>query len=313
VTDISHENADVELAAVALGSASPAISKAVRGHAAACPECGPELAAMEETVAILGYLVPREEVRPGRSAGIRSRLIARALAEGELMAPPVTGRPDLARGVASLTGLGHKATPVSQRGITGETRRVNTEGLAAPTRGAPSMPAAVLTWYAAAATAALVVTGVQLVRVSSEQRTVRNQLAAVDTLAPLADSLQLIVRQRESMIAAMTGEDVTAIPLSSRTDQQAGGRMLWNPVSNDWVLVAYGLRPPRAGRTYQAWLVTDQGWLSAGTFQPDEAGRAMMHTKQVIERGVLRSVTVTEEPAGGAASPTGSMVVTGSA
>jgi hypothetical protein len=38
----------------------------------------------------------------------------------------------------------------------------------------------------------------------------------------------------------------------------------------------------------------------------------MMHTKQALDRGVLRSVTVTEEPEGGAASPTGSMVVTGS-
>ncbi|MGK2963197.1 MAG: anti-sigma factor [Gemmatimonadaceae bacterium] len=312
MTDISHESADRELAAVALGSASFGVGEAVRSHAAACPECGPELAAMEETIAILGYLVPREEMNRGRSAGIRSRLIARARAERESKAPPVTGRPDIARGVASLTGLGHKATPASQRAITGETRRVTPGQQTSVPPAAPAMPPVAITWYAAIATVALVATGVQLLRVSSESRTVRNQLAAVDTLAPLADSLQSIVRQRESMIAAMTGEDVTAIPLSSRTDRQAGGRMLWNPVSNDWVLITHGLRPPRDGRTYQVWIVTDQGWVSAGTFQPDESGSAMMHTKQAIERGVLRSVTVTEEPEGGAASPTGSMVVSGS-
>ncbi len=312
MTDVSHESADFELAAVALGSAPAGIDEGVRAHATACPECGPELAAMEETVAILGYLVPREEMNRGRSAGIRSRLIVRARAERESKAPPVTGRPDISRGVASLTGLGYRATPVSQRAITGETRRVTPAQQTAPVPGAPGLPPVAITWYAVAATVALVATGAQLVRVSSEQRTVRNQLAAVDTLAPLADSLQSIVRQRESMITAMTGEGVRAIPLSSRTNRQAGGRMLWNPVSNDWVLITHGLRQPRDGRIYQVWIVTDQAWVSAGTFQPDEGGSAMMHSKQAIDRGVLRSVTVTEEPEGGAASPTGSMIVTGS-
>lgn len=312
MTDISHEDADFQLAAVALGSAPSSTGEAVRDHAAACPECGPELAAMEETVAILGYLVPREEMSRGRSAGIRSRLIMRARAEREAKAPPVAGRPDIARGVASLTGLGHKATPVSQRAITGETRRVTPVQQKALPPGATAVSPAAITWYAVVATIALVATGAQLLRVSSERRTVRNQLAAVDTLAPLADSLQSIVRQRESMIAAMTGEDVMAISLSSRTERRAGGRMLWNPVSNDWVLITHGLRQPRDGRTYQVWIVTDETWVSAGTFQPDERGSAMMHTKQAIDRDVLRSVTVTEEPEGGATSPTGPMVVSGS-
>lgn len=312
MTDISHESADFELAAVALGSAPAGVDEDVRAHAAACPDCGPELAAIEGTVAILGYLVPREEMSRGRSAGIRSRLMMRARAERESKSPPVAGRPDISRGVASLTGLGHRATPVSQRAITGETRRVTPAQQTVPVALVAGLSSPAITWYAAIATIALIATGVQLMRVSSEQRTVRNQLAAVDTLAPLADSLQSIVRQRESMIAAMTGEDVRAIALSSRTNRQAGGRMLWNPVSNDWVLITHGLRPPRDGRIYQAWIVTDQSWVSAGTFHPDEGGTAMMHTKREIDRGVLRSVTVTEEPEGGAASPTGSMVVTGS-
>ena len=312
MTDISHESADLELASVALGSAPREVDEAARAHAAACPECGPELAAMEETVAILGYLVSREEMSPGRSAGIRSRLIARARAERESKAPPVTGRPDITRGVASLTGLGHKATPASQRAVTGESRRVTPAQQTAPAPGAPSIPSAAIKWYAVATTVALAAVGMQLLRVSSEQRMTRNQIAAADTLAPLADSLQAIVRQRESMITAMTGHDVMAIPLSSRTERQAGGRMLWNPVSNDWVLVTHGLRQPREGRTYQVWIVTDQAWVPAGTFQPDETGSAMVHMKQLIDRGVLRSVTITEEPEGGAASPTGSMVVSGS-
>ena len=88
---VTHEEAVPELAAVALDAASPEIASAVRAHAAVCPECGPELAGMEETVALLGELVPSAQINRGRGAGIRSRLIMRGRAERELKSAPVPG------------------------------------------------------------------------------------------------------------------------------------------------------------------------------------------------------------------------------
>ncbi len=121
---MTHEEAAAELESVALDTASEDVVSAVRAHAAVCPECGPELAAMQRTVAILGSLVPEEQINRGRSAGIRSRLLMRARAERESKSAPVPGPPDITRGVASLTGQGHRLTPGATPRVTGETRKV---------------------------------------------------------------------------------------------------------------------------------------------------------------------------------------------
>src|SRR5678816_371567 len=111
VTRMTHEEAFSELSAVALDTAPADVANAVRAHAQACPECGPELAAMEQTIALVGQLVPSAQINRGRSAGIRSRLLMRARAERESRSAPIPGPPDIARGVASLTGQGQRITP----------------------------------------------------------------------------------------------------------------------------------------------------------------------------------------------------------
>ena len=311
---MTHEEAFPELAAVALDTASPEIASAVRRHAEACPECGPALAEMEETVATLSDLVPAAQINRGRSAGIRSRLVMRARAERELKSAPVPGPPDIARGVASLTGQGERMTPGAQRRVTGESKRVTPaqtprvyNDIGPLSRG--------LNWYAIAATIALVITGAQLFRVTSERNRMRAEVAAVDTVAPrpVNDSTPLLLAQRDSMIAAMTGPDVKVVALMNQSAQQPVGRMMWNRASNDWIMVTYNLRPPKAGMTYQVWLVTDSAKISAGTFKPDANGKTMMHARYTLDRNALRAVAVTEEPEGGMPAPTGTMVIAGAA
>jgi hypothetical protein len=309
---MTHEEAFSELAAVALDTASPEIASAVRTHAEACPECGPALATMEETVATLGELVPSAQINRGRAAGIRSRLVMRARTERELRSAPLPGPPDIARGVASLTGQGQKLTPGAQRRVTGETRKA-----------VPGQPYArtdlpmgrAMSWYAIAATVALVITGVQLARVTTDRNRMVSQAATVDTMArrPVSDSMSAIINQRDSMIAAMTGPDVKVVPLMNQGTTQPAGRMVWNRASNDWVMVTYNLRPPKPGKTYQVWLVTDDTKISAGTFKPDANGKTMMHARYALDRNALRAVAVTEEPEGGMPAPTGTMVIAGAA
>lgn len=298
---ITHEEAFEELASVALDTASPEVASAVRRHADACPECGPALAEMQETVASLGQLAPQAQINRGRSAGIRSRLVMRARAERELRSAPVPGPPDIARGVASLTGQGERMTP-------GQTPRVRTESVPARRN---------FNWYAIAATFALIVTGAQLLRVTAERNRMREQVASVDTMTavpqPAIDSMSSLLRQKDSMIAAMTGPDVKVIALMNQGARQPVGRMMWNRASDDWVMVTYNLRPPKPGMTYQVWLVTDNAKISAGTFKPDSAGKTFMHARYAMARNALRTVAVTEEPEGGMPAPTGPMVIAGGA
>jgi hypothetical protein len=317
---MSHEEAFSELAAVALDSAPADVAEAVRAHAAVCPECGPELAAMEQTVATLGELVPAARINPGRGAGIRSRLMVRARNERESRVAPVPGPPDLSRGVASLTGLGHKATPGAQRAVP-EGRRPTP---ATPLRPTPSTPLrqpvpferapSRINWYAIAATLAFVLTGAQLMRVTADRNRMRTQIASASAVKPASDTMAAIATQREAMIQAMAGPDVKVVALSaSKTSPQPLGRMFWNRATNDWMMVTYGLPMPKPGKTYQVWLVTDKAKISAGTFRPDAQGRTVMHANYALARDALKAVAITEEPDGGMPAPTGPMVVVGSA
>ena len=309
---MSHEEAVLELAQVALDAASVEVASAVRAHAAACPECGPELAAMEQTVAALGTLAPDAQINRGRSAGIRSRLIARARAERETIAAPIPGPPDITRGVASLPGQGHRMTPSGTRPVTGETKRLTpAQPLRIPGERAPIQRG--INWYAIAATLALIITGAQLFRVSRDRSRMRDEVAALRE-APAAnpsDSMSTMLRQKDSMIAAMTGPDVKVVPLMTKTSRQPMGKMMWNRASDDWIMVTYHLPQPKAGMTYQVWLVTDSAKISAGTFRPDATGGTMMHAKYSMPRDALRAVAITEEPEGGVSSPTGPMVASG--
>lgn len=304
MSESGHEEAYPELAAVALDAVPASVSDAVRAHAAVCPECGPELAAMEETVATLGQLAPSEAMNPGRSAGIRSRLVMRARAERETKSAAVSGRPDLSRGVASLTGLGHKATPAAQRVVSGESKRVT------PITEAPSRR---MGWLALAAAAALVATGAQLLRVTADRNAMRDRLAAADSLAPHADSLAAVLDEKDVIIRALAGADVRVVALTAEGEQQPTARMTWNRESNDWVMFAYGLKQPSPGKTYQVWLVTDDAKISAGTFRPDKDGKTVLHANYALQRDALRAVAITEEPEGGVPAPTGPMVVVGPA
>lgn len=310
MNNLSHEEAYLELAAVALGAVPIELSAAVREHAAVCPECGPELMIMEETVAQLGQLVPQRAMNLGHGAGIRSRLLMRARAERESLSAAAPGRPDLARGVASLTGLGHKLTPGTQRALEAEEKR----NLARQKRWPTFSRMDVL---AVAASIALVVIGVQLVRVTADRNTLRNQLAGRPTPTQPADSSRPVTpgpvgSEKDALVAAMAGPDVKIVPLTNRSATRMG-RMFWNRSSNDWTMVLYTMRPPSPGKTYQVWLVTAGAKISAGTFRPDSAGHAFMQAKYALPRNALRAVAVTEEPMGGMPSPTGPMIVSGSA
>lgn len=309
---MSHEEAFSELAVVALDSASAEVAEAVRAHASACPECGPELAAMEETVATFGELVPSAKMNPGRSAGIRSRLLVRARNERESQSAPVPGPPDIARGVASLTGLGHKATPGAQRQVTADAKRPTpATPLRHPARATPTPSR--INWYAIAATLALIATGAQLMKVTRDRDEMRSQLAAADTIQPKSDSMASALSEKEAMIQAMAGPDVKVVALANKSAPQPLGRMFWNRATNDWMMVTYGLPAPKPGMTYQVWLVTDKAKISAGTFRPDSQGRTVMHANYALARDALRAVAITEEPEGGMSAPTGPMVVAGSA
>jgi len=306
VNNLSHDEAFPELAAVALDSAPVEFSMTVREHAATCPECGPALFAMEDAVAQLGQLVPQRAMNLGHGAGIRSRLLMRARAEREARSAAAPGPPDLARGVASLTGLGQKVTPGSQRAVDAELRRF----LPLQKQRFTYFSGARL--FALATSVAFIVVAVQLARVASDRNVMRSERVARPDTVRHTENVIPSASEKDALVGAMAGPDVKIVPLVTKRATRMG-RKFWNRTSNDWTMVVYTMPPPKPGKTYQVWLVTDRAKISAGTFQPDSTGHAFMQAKYALDRKALRAVAVTEEPAGGMPSPTGPIIVSGSA
>jgi anti-sigma-K factor RskA/putative zinc finger protein len=142
----------------------------------------------------------------------------------------------------------------------------------------------------------------------------RDRAALQDTLAldaRAADSLRVVVAERDKLITGLTGRDMALVRLTSGATHDAWALMFWNRATHAWTLVAHNLPRPAAGRTYQLWLVTANAKISAGTFEPGAQGEAVVRAVYDLQRDALKAVAVTDEPAGGVPQPTGPFVVIG--
>lgn len=299
MTQFSHEEASGELASVAIGSAPSGTGERVRAHVRGCAECSEELHQMEQTTRQLGGLIPDYPINPGRAAGIRSRLISRASADTDRRA--VTVATSAAARVKPPTPPKSSASPAPR------TREMSGEG-AQRSGLATGMFATV------AGIAVIIATGavIQMLRANSEanslRATIQLQRDTVDTPAQPANESVL---EQGKVIAAVTGADVRIIPLTHYGARGAVARMFWNRENNTWTLVTYSIRQPKPDKVFQVWLSTSGGTLSAGTFVPDAAGRALVQGTNPVSRDGLYSISVTEEPKGGSPTPSGPAVIAG--
>jgi anti-sigma factor RsiW len=235
---MTHDDAREALEALALDALEPSERDAVLAHVAGCAACRADLAAVQRTAAELAYVVPPVPMSPAQRDRIRGRLLARATRDGEVV-PIDSAQPAAAR-----------------RGPSGSAWL--------------AMAASVI---AIASTAALVQTrrerdGLrEAVRVASAERGAR---------AVAVDSLRATLQDRDRLIANMTGSQVAVMTLAASGPQSPSGRMFWDQQHDAWVFVGHHLKAPRAGRTYQLWLVTPTAKISAGTFTPGPDGHAMV-------------------------------------
>jgi anti-sigma-K factor RskA len=124
------------------------------------------------------------------------------------------------------------------------------------------------------------------------------------TRALALDSLRAAVADRDRMIANLTGPNVAVMTLASADPASPSGRMFWDQAHDAWVFVAHNLARPKAGRTYQLWLVTPTAKISAGTFTPGATGDAIVRATYALPKDQLAAVAVTDEPESGSAQPT---------
>ena len=126
-------------------------------------------------------------------------------------------------------------------------------------------------------------------------------------------ALNALVRERDAQLAAVTGPAVSVVELSSTGVRPPTARMFWDRATNSWTLVAHGLSMPKAGRTYELWLVTADKKIPAGVFKPGDDGSAVVRATYALKPADLKAIAITDEPAGGVSAPTGPVILAGTA
>jgi anti-sigma factor RsiW len=91
----------------------------------------------------------------------------------------------------------------------------------------------------------------------------------------------------------------------------AGGQLLFTSDLSQAAVEVSGLPALPASRTYQVWFdQSDQTWTSGGVFRVDQTGTADVMVRFPSALSAYRGCWITEEPAGGSTSPSGSLVLT---
>jgi anti-sigma-K factor RskA len=88
----------------------------------------------------------------------------------------------------------------------------------------------------------------------------------------------------------------------------AVARVLWTEKAGG-VLLATRLPAPPPGKVYALWTLADTVPRAAGIFVPDDGGRATVKVPPEANGAPARVLSVTLEPEGGVASPTGAVVL----
>ena len=131
-----------------------------------------------------------------------------------------------------------------------------------------------------------------------------------------AAQLQMADAQRtaagaQSAVAILTAADVARVDLAGQQPSpNASARAFWSR-SRGMVFNASNLPPVPAGQTYQLWVVTAKGPISAGLLTPDAQGSvsAVFSTPADIPQPVAMAVTL--EKAGGVPAPLGDRYLIG--
>jgi anti-sigma-K factor RskA len=274
------------LAMDALDALSPSERAALDRHLTTCAECTRELAALRDAVASFGASLPPRPMPTERQAAMRARLMARAI-------------DDRAGAMALRGGSSSPASPSASGPRS-----------AARASGGSARPS-VARWLAAAAL--LLAIGAIAYDISLRSTVQRLSIARAE-LRDSASALQHRLADQQAILDGLTGPGVRVIDAAATSARQPYARMFWDQPANRWTFVAYNLPATAPGHTYQLWLVTrDQKKLSAGTFEPQPNGSAMVRATYALSPDSLAAIAVTNEPAGGSAQPTTTPFLVGAA
>lgn len=129
-----------------------------------------------------------------------------------------------------------------------------------------------------------------------------------------ASQLRVQLGRAEQIVSVMTSPNARHIVLTeTRQAEHPAGQVSWLENKGALVFIAAGLRPLPAGKTYELWLVPEQGKapIPAGLFRPDADRGATVVLPPIPADTQARLFMVTEEPAQGSTTPSLPIVMEG--
>ena len=259
-----------------------------------------ELASLRAATDALASAVPAAAMAADRKSAMRARLLERA---GGDRSP--TRTEEVYVGSPAGSASSPASAPVLTL-VTSEPRTIVRE-VFVPAR--LSLVQRIAPLFAAAASVMFVLS---VLRLQDALQSRNDAQAALQNMTQSTTQLEQQLASRDSLVAAMSGASVTVVELASTSNLPPGAKMFWDRVANRWTLVTHNLKPVQPGRTYQLWLVTAKAEkISAGTFNTDASGRAVVQATYALAERELAAIAITEEPTGGSPQPTGAILVAG--
>jgi len=256
------------------------------------PKLQAELASLRAATEALASAVPGAPMAADRKSAMRARLMERA---GNDVSPTSTEEVYVGSPTAPVLTL----EPSEPRTIVREVY-------------VPARPTLVQRFSPLFAMAASVMFVLSVLRLQDTLQERNDAQAALQNATASATQMEQQLASRDSLVAAMSGANVKVVELASTSNLPPGAKMFWDRVANRWTLVTHDLTPVQSGRTYQLWLVTAKAEkISAGTFNTDAKGRAVVQATYALAEGDLAAIAITEEPTGGSPQPTGAILVAG--
>lgn len=295
------EHDELALAApYALGALDDDERRLFEAHLPACDECQRELQSMQRvTMALASGVAPRTpplELRErvlGTAAGTRD-----SRSGITIVAPPQRPRPEASPN-----------EPVRER------RLEPASGGAGSHRRRASIPAYAI-WLPVAALIAVAVglgvyaNGLQG-RIAALEARLDQAIARAEVAERSTSEVQQVAVRAQSAMGVLVSPDMARIDLTGQPAAPvARARAFWSR-DRGLVFTATNLPPLPPGRVYQIWVLTAGTPISAGLVMPDGSGTATVVVQTPQDIPPPAGVAVTDEPAGGVASPTGSMYLKG--
>ncbi len=134
--------------------------------------------------------------------------------------------------------------------------------------------------------------------------------AEVGRLCDETAALRRDLARQAEVIAQVSSPGVRVMAIAGTDHQPAArGQLFADPNARSAVLVVADLLPLPEGQVYQFWLIRGETPVSAGTFEVDERGRALLPVTSDQAVGSFDAMGVSIEPDGGSPQPTGDIVM----